>query len=70
MLRERLEDNVDFLRAAKKSIGGACEEMMRRFLNLTSTDRNIERGYTAEVNVLRSPYASPNRRYWSYDARR
>ena len=48
VLRERLEENVDFLRAAQKSIGGACEDMMRRFLNLTWTDRSIKRGYIAE----------------------
>lgn len=48
LLRERLEENVDFSTAAKKSIGGACEEIMRRFLNLTWTDRGIERGYIAE----------------------
>jgi hypothetical protein len=52
-LRERLQDNVDFHNAAKKSIGGACEEMTKRFLNLTWTDRNIERGYIASDTELK-----------------
>ena len=53
MLRQRLQENVDFRNAATKSIGGACEEMTKRFLNLTWTDRNIERGYIASDTELK-----------------
>ena len=44
---------MDFRNAATKSIGGACEEMTKRFLNLTWTDRNIERGYIASDTELK-----------------
>ena len=53
LLREQLDENVDFLIAAQKSVGGACEEITKRFLNLTWTDRNIERGYIADEYELK-----------------
>ena len=52
-LRQRLEENVDFLKSAQISIGAACEEMTKRFLNLTWTDREIERGYIADEIELK-----------------
>ena len=52
-LRQRLEENVDFLKAADISVGGACEEMTKRFLNLTWTDREIERGYIADNEEMK-----------------
>lgn len=53
LLRERLDENVDFLIAAQKSVGGACEEITKCLLNLTWTDRNIERGYIADEYELK-----------------
>ena len=52
-LRSRFEENVDFLKSAQISVGAACEEMTERFLNLTWTDREIERGYIADDMELK-----------------
>ena len=35
-----------------QSIGGACEEMTLRFLNLVWADKEIKRGYIAENSEL------------------
>ena len=52
-LRQRLEKNVDFLKAAEISVGGACEEITNRFLNLTWTDGEVERGYIADNEEMK-----------------
>lgn len=51
-LRERLEANIDFHEAAMQSIGGACEEMTLRFLNLVWSGNEIKRGYIADNSEL------------------
>ena len=50
---KRRTENIDFSRIAKKSIGGASEEILRRFLNFIWTDRSIERGYIADEEEMK-----------------
>ena len=52
-LRQRLEENVKYLKAAQVSAGGAYEDMTQRFPNLTWTDRDIARGYMADDMELK-----------------
>lgn len=53
MLRERLEDNLDFHDAAMQSVGDACEEMTLRFDNLVWAENELKRGYIANGTQLR-----------------